>query len=73
MFDEAAAGSEWRENIQRRLYRIGERISFLSGLPDAPVETAGKILGLDADGALVVLPDNKREPVSFYSGEIAFL
>lgn len=66
---------DWKEGIEKRLYKKGENILFVGGgSPEAhKVELcSGKIIGINEDGALI-LHDSEGEKRVFYAGEFGSL
>ena len=71
---EALENPEWRHNVEKRLYKIGESVVMRSGLPEdsdsslEPVYVAGRLTGLDKSGALLINTTDGTVPV--ISGEL---
>ena len=63
-------GTGWLTQLHRRLYKIGERIGFLPGDPDKEDVLYGVLLGVDANGCLILYEENQKIRLYFASGEI---
>lgn len=73
----ALLADDWREDIGSRLYRRGERISFLAGDPGRNELLDGYIEGIGPAGELLFRPAGASgagsgEPVRIFSGEIPY-
>ncbi|MCX7655360.1 MAG: biotin--[acetyl-CoA-carboxylase] ligase [Treponemataceae bacterium] len=62
----------WQNEVERRLYKRGEVISFVPGLPDKGPAIEGILEGISPEGA-IVLRSLDGVPQRFVSGEIRFL
>ncbi|HOJ98955.1 MAG TPA: biotin--[acetyl-CoA-carboxylase] ligase [Termitinemataceae bacterium] len=63
--------TSWQREVERRLYKRGEIVSFVPGLPDTGPAIEGILEGVSPEGALV-LRSFDGIPQSFVSGEIRF-
>lgn len=72
-YEDGSDRGAWREAVERRLYRRGETVRLLTGLPDSPVGIEGRIEGLTDDGALLVTRAGRHTPSAYYAGELAFV
>lgn len=63
----------WRSGVEELLWRKGERVSFLPGLPGAAkaAAVAGTLVGIDLGGALLIQPEPDAAPLVFAAGELA--
>ena len=63
--------SSWKEEIEAVLWRRGEAVRFLLGLPEKGEILEGKLLGIDPTGALLIAPGSgEGPPHSLISGEL---
>lgn len=60
---------DWREKIEARLWMRGRRVRIATGLPDAGEWAEVRIVGIDADGALLA-EDREARPLRFFSAEL---
>jgi BirA family biotin operon repressor/biotin-[acetyl-CoA-carboxylase] ligase len=60
----------WRERLEARLYRRGERVRFFTGGPGAGLPVEGVFLGINADGELLLKADGETEARAFITGEL---
>jgi BirA family transcriptional regulator, biotin operon repressor / biotin---[acetyl-CoA-carboxylase] ligase len=67
-----APNAEWREAAEARLYRHGEPVAFLSGLPEQNEIVRGRLIGLAPDGCLMLELPGYPTPQNFISGELLF-
>lgn len=63
--------ASWQWEIEQRLYKRGEIVSFVPGLPDTGPAVEGILEGVSPEGALV-LRSLDGIPQSFVAGEILF-
>lgn len=71
-YEDGPDGGTWKDAVERRLYRRGETVRLMTGLPDSPVGITARIEGLSDDGALLVTRTGERAPSAYYAGELAF-
>ncbi len=62
--------SSWKEEAEAVLWRRGEAVRFLRGLPEREDIVEGRLLGLDPSGALLILPAAGGPPLPLVSGEL---
>ena len=62
----------WHDEAESFLWRKGEEVSFLSGLPEKGEVIAGRLAGLDPSGALVIDTGQGSGPRTLVSGELSF-
>jgi BirA family biotin operon repressor/biotin-[acetyl-CoA-carboxylase] ligase len=62
--------SDWRERIETRLYKKGERVCFAKGAADSGDMVSGTINGIGPDGELLIIPDGETGLLAFTAGEI---
>jgi len=70
--DAAAGGADWRERLEARLYKKGERICFAKGAADSGDTVEGTLEGIGPEGELLILPPGETAPLSFTAGELLF-
>ncbi|MDR2149380.1 MAG: biotin--[acetyl-CoA-carboxylase] ligase [Spirochaetaceae bacterium] len=69
-FDEMfASGTEWLKQVEKRLYRKGERVCFHAGGTELFTTVEGKIQGIGSGGELLIECDS-GELQAFITGEI---
>lgn len=62
--------SSWRQEAEAVLWRRGETVRFLRGLPERGDIVEGRLLGLDPNGALLILPAAGGPALPLISGEL---
>lgn len=62
--------SSWREEAEALLWRRGETVRFLNGLPERQELIEGRLLGLDPQGALLIAPSAGGAALALVSGEL---
>jgi BirA family biotin operon repressor/biotin-[acetyl-CoA-carboxylase] ligase len=67
---EAVGG--WRERIEERLYKKGERVCFMQGAVDSGEKVTGILSGIGPGGELLIISDGETEARGFVSGELTF-
>ncbi|MCL2801000.1 MAG: biotin--[acetyl-CoA-carboxylase] ligase [Treponema sp.] len=60
----------WKPRLEKRLYKIGEQVTFIEGGADSGKEIKGCLFGIGDNGELLVIPKDKEEPRSFITGEL---
>ena len=60
----------WRESLEARLYRYGERVRFFAGGVDAGRPVEGVLSGIGEDGELLIMADGETESRPFITGEL---
>jgi BirA family biotin operon repressor/biotin-[acetyl-CoA-carboxylase] ligase len=71
LYPEITAGQScWKERLEARLYRRGERIRFFAGGPGAGLPVEGVLSGIGTDGELLITADGETESRAFITGEI---
>jgi len=61
---------EWREEAESFLWRRGESVRFLVGLPEREEIVEGILEGIAPSGALLLHPEGKSRAEEFLSGEL---
>lgn len=61
---------DWREEAEVFLWRKGERVRFLVGLPEREETVDGILEGIAPSGALLLRPEGQGRPQEFLSGEL---
>jgi len=61
---------EWREEADHFLWRKGERVRFLVGLPEREETVEGILEGIAPSGALLLRPEGQGRAEEFLSGEL---
>ncbi|MDR2785090.1 MAG: biotin--[acetyl-CoA-carboxylase] ligase [Treponema sp.] len=62
--------SGWRERLEARLYRHGERVRFFAGSADAGRRVEGVLSGIGENGELLITADGETESRAFITGEL---
>jgi hypothetical protein len=60
----------WRERLEARLYRRGERVRFFAGGAGAKHPVEGVLLGIGESGELLITADGETESGAFITGEL---
>jgi BirA family biotin operon repressor/biotin-[acetyl-CoA-carboxylase] ligase len=60
----------WRERLEERLYRRGERVRFFPGGAGAGQQAEGVLLGIGCGGELLLRLDGETESRAFVTGEL---
>ena len=60
----------WHENLSGRLYKKGEKVTFMEGAPDSNRFIKGTLLGIGPGGELLIVPEGEKSAVSFVTGEL---
>ncbi len=60
----------WREEAAKVLWRQGEPVRFLEGLPERNQVLEGRIIGIGPTGALLIRVEGERRPRSLVAGEL---
>jgi BirA family biotin operon repressor/biotin-[acetyl-CoA-carboxylase] ligase len=60
----------WNDNLQLKLYRKGESVSFIPGQADSKEKIIGTLEGIGSEGELLI--KTEREIKSFITGELEF-
>jgi BirA family biotin operon repressor/biotin-[acetyl-CoA-carboxylase] ligase len=69
LYQEVAADG-WRERIEERLYKKGERVCFMQGAADSGEKVTGILSGIGHGGELLIVPDGETEARGFVTGEV---
>jgi BirA family biotin operon repressor/biotin-[acetyl-CoA-carboxylase] ligase len=67
---ESAAEKDWRIPLVERLYKKGERVSFMEGGADSGRMVEGILDGIGPGGELLITPDGSKKPRAFLAGEL---
>jgi BirA family biotin operon repressor/biotin-[acetyl-CoA-carboxylase] ligase len=65
-----ATKSQWKAELEKRLYKRGETVSFAEGAADSQKIIRGCIAGIGEGGELLLIPDGETEPKPFINGEL---
>ncbi|MDR2784377.1 MAG: biotin--[acetyl-CoA-carboxylase] ligase [Treponema sp.] len=60
----------WRERLDARLYRHGERVRFFAGSADEGRQVEGALSGIGENGELLITADGETESRAFITGEL---
>jgi len=67
---ESPKGSDWKNRLEKRLFKIGEQVVFIEGSADSSSIINGRLYGIGDNGELLVIPNGKVETQSFITGEL---
>lgn len=72
---QAAQNNEqaWKVRLEERLYKKGEQVVFYKGAADSGKKIEGCLSGIGNDGELLIIPNGKTKPQSFFTGELRLL
>ena len=62
--------NKWKEELEKRLFKKGESVTFIDGAADSGKEVKGILAGIDDSGRLLIIPDNEKKPFPFITGEL---
>jgi BirA family biotin operon repressor/biotin-[acetyl-CoA-carboxylase] ligase len=62
--------TDWRERLLKRLYKLGETVSFAEGAADSERLVTGKISGIGQGGELLIIPCGEKKERAFVTGEL---
>jgi BirA family transcriptional regulator, biotin operon repressor / biotin---[acetyl-CoA-carboxylase] ligase len=65
-----AEDAVWRQELEERLFRRGERVRFMTGAADSGSCVEGTLTGVDTAGQLLLMSDGETEPRAFSAGEL---
>jgi BirA family biotin operon repressor/biotin-[acetyl-CoA-carboxylase] ligase len=65
-------GSNWKENLEKRLYKKGSPVVFMEGIAGSGKERKGILSGITNEGELLIIPHGETKAHSFISGELTF-
>ena len=60
----------WREPLLKRLYMIGETVTFAEGAAGSTRLTAGTLSGIGPGGEILIIPKGEKEERAFLTGEL---
>jgi BirA family biotin operon repressor/biotin-[acetyl-CoA-carboxylase] ligase len=60
----------WRDEVTRRLYKRGDRITFCSGQADTGELITGMLVGIDQFGGIMIKEEKHQRVRTLYAGEI---
>ena len=69
LFDE----TNWKEEVEKRLYAKGGIVSFLPGVSDGKGAFQALLVGIQEDGQLLLRPEGSAEPQAFANGELRYI
>ncbi len=64
------SNGDWRGLIETRLYKKGERVTFIEGLAGSSAAITGRLTGIGPDGELLLTPEDLSTPRAFFTGEL---
>ncbi|MDR2051802.1 MAG: biotin--[acetyl-CoA-carboxylase] ligase, partial [Treponema sp.] len=64
------SSAAWREHLEARLYRRGERVRFFAGSAGAGRQVEGVLSGIGENGELLIRADGETESTAFITGEL---
>jgi BirA family biotin operon repressor/biotin-[acetyl-CoA-carboxylase] ligase len=67
---ESKEDKDWKEPLEQRLYKIGEKVIFIDGAADSGKEVKGQLCGITECGELLIMPDGETGTRSFITGEL---
>ena len=79
LFCEIETGQElnetWRERLLKRLYKLGETVTFAEGAAGSGRFGSGRLIegeicGIGPDGELLIIPKGEKEERAFINGEL---
>jgi len=70
LFNELETENSWKECLQKRIYKIGEQVTFIDGGADSGKEIKGCLSGISDSGELLITPNGSHTPESFITGEL---
>jgi BirA family biotin operon repressor/biotin-[acetyl-CoA-carboxylase] ligase len=65
-----AADDAWRSGLEERLYRRGERVTFIEGAAGSGKTVEGLLAGIGKAGELLIIPDGEKTARPFFNGEL---
>jgi BirA family biotin operon repressor/biotin-[acetyl-CoA-carboxylase] ligase len=63
-------GEAWRRDLEGRLYRRGETVSFAEGAADSERIVEGRLEGIGSEGELLIKADGEDEARAYFNGEL---
>jgi len=69
---EPSKAESWKPRLEKRLYKIGEQVTFIEGSAGAGKEIKGRLSGIGANGELIIVPIGEEKPLLLINGEIRF-
>ena len=64
------ASLHWRDRVLKRLYKIGESVTFADGAADSFTLVTGILSDLGPGGELLIIPDGEEKARAFVTGEL---
>ena len=62
--------NDWKERLEKRLYKMGEQVTFMEGKVDSKNIINGLLIGISKDGELLITPEGETAPKTFITGEL---
>jgi BirA family biotin operon repressor/biotin-[acetyl-CoA-carboxylase] ligase len=66
----AGAPADWKERLERRLYKRGETVRFIEGSPESEKTVDGLLAGIGPAGELLIIPQGETAPQPYVTGEL---
>ena len=60
----------WKNELEKRLYKKGELVTFIDGKADSAKFIKGKLVGIGRGGELLLIPEGEWSARSFITGEL---
>ena len=70
LYDELESSTPWHSKLEERLYKKGERVTFIEGQADSGKQIEALLTGIGPDGELLLTPDGTTTALPFFSGEL---
>lgn len=64
--------NHWKNALEKKLFKIGEKIDFFEGQADSGRKVSGVLSGIGDDGEILIKSEGKNETLSFYCGEMSY-
>jgi BirA family biotin operon repressor/biotin-[acetyl-CoA-carboxylase] ligase len=66
----SGAPADWKERLERRLYKRGETVRFIEGPPESEKTVDGLLAGIGPAGELFIIPQGETAPRPYVTGEL---
>jgi BirA family biotin operon repressor/biotin-[acetyl-CoA-carboxylase] ligase len=67
---ETKIGENWKERLEKRLYKKGESVIFIDGIAGSGRRVTGCLAGIGNTGELLIVPQGETQVRSFITGEL---
>ena len=67
---ETSSGEDWKNRLEKRLYKKGGQVTFFEGEADSGKEVKGCLIGIGDSGELIISLGNESRPRFFNTGEL---